>query len=222
MSARTTAILLALGAAIAGGCTGEHGSPAPTPSATPVASASAPAIPNVAPMISPAAAHALIADSCLSCHSEEMIAQQRLTLSQWTAVVKKMRGWGAPLEAENIEPLVAYLATIHGPAAGPYRVATLSAEGAAAAIAPQPDGPFAGGNAGRGKATYHELCAACHGEDARGAEMGVGLADRPVLYRATDFARVVRLGRGRMPAFRDQDAPEPRIADVLAHLRTLR
>ena len=151
-----------------------------------------------------------------------MIAQQRLTLSQWTAVVKKMHGWGAPVAAENIEPLIAYLATVHGPAAGPYLVAPLSAADAAAAIAPQPDGSFARGNAGRGKATYHELCATCHADDARGAELGVGLADRPVLYRATDFARAVREGRGRMPAFRDQDVPDPRIADVLAYLRNLR
>ena len=222
MSGRTTGLLLALCASFTGGCKSEQGSPAPASSRTLVASASAPASPAVAPLLSPGDARALIAESCLSCHAQEMIAQQRLTPTQWRAVVKKMHGWGAPVEAENIDPLVAYLATIYGPAAGPYRVATLSPADAEAAIAPRPDGLFAGGNAGRGKATYHELCATCHGEEARGAELGVGLADRPLLHHATDFARIVRSGRGRMPAFREQDVPDPRIADVLAHLRTLR
>jgi mono/diheme cytochrome c family protein len=222
VSGRTAGLLLALCASFTGGCKSEQGSPAPAPSATLAGSASAAASPAVAPLLSPAAAHALIADSCLSCHAEEMIAQQRLTPTQWGAVVKKMHGWGAPVEAENIDPLVAYLATVYGPAAGPYRVTTPSPADAAAAIAPQPDGRFAGGNAGRGKTTYHELCATCHAEDARGAELGVGLADRPLLYRATDFAGIVRSGRGRMPAFREQDVPDPRIADVLAFLRTSR
>ena len=217
MSGGTTTLVLALCASLAGGCKIEQGSPAPPPSAT-----SAPTIPSVAPLISPAAAHALIVENCLSCHAEEMIAQQRLTPTQWSAVVKKMHGWGAPVAGEDIDPLVAYLATIYGPAAGPSRVDTLAAEDAAAAIAPQPDGLFAGGNAARGKATYHALCATCHGEEARGAERGVGLAERPTLYRANDFARIVHEGRGRMPAFREPDVPDPKIADLIAHLRTLR
>ena len=151
-----------------------------------------------------------------------MIAQQRLTPTQWAGVVKKMHGWGAPVEPENIDALVAYLAATYGPTAGPYRVETLSAVEAAAAVASQPDGPFAGGDAGRGAVTYHELCATCHADDARGAALGVCLADRPLLYRAADFSRIVRTGRGRMPAFREHDVPDPSVADLLAHLRALR
>jgi hypothetical protein len=45
------------------------------------------------------------------------------------------------------------------------------------------------------------------------------LIDRPILYRAADLAKTVRTGRGKM-------APLPltdrEIADVIAHLRTLR
>lgn len=216
MSSRATTVLWALCALLLSGCKSEHGPPAPTPSA------SAPAPPSAAPILSNTAAHALIVDNCLSCHAEEMIAQQRLTPAQWGNVVKKMHGWGAPVEPENIDPLVAYLAATYGPSAGPYRVSTLSATEAAAAIAPLPDGPFASGDAKRGAVAYHELCATCHAEDARGAAMGVCLADRPLLYRAADFARVVRTGRGRMPAFREQDIPDHSVADLLAYLRILR
>jgi mono/diheme cytochrome c family protein len=184
--------------------------------------ATASTIPIVAPLLSPADARALIVNNCLSCHTEEMITQQRLTPTQWGAVVKKMHGWGAPVEAVDIDPLVAYLTTVYGPAAGPSRLATLSPADAVAMIAPQPDGRFAAGNSARGKADYHELCASCHAEDARGAALGVGLADRPLLHRAPDFARIVREGRGRMPAFNARDVPDPRIGDILAHLRNLR
>lgn len=216
MSAHFTTVLVALCASLlSSGCKSDHGAPTPAPTQ------SAPALPSAAPILTPAAAHALIVDDCLSCHTEEMIAQQRLTPTQWGAVVKKMHGWGAPVEPDNIDALVAYLAATYGPSAGPYRVDTLSPAEAAAAVAPQPDGPFAGGDAKRGATTYHELCATCHADDARGAALGVCLADRPLLYRAADFARIVRSGRGRMPAFREQDIPDPSVADLLGHLRTL-
>jgi cytochrome c2 len=217
VSARIPTVLVALCASLlSSGCKSEPPAPTPAPSQ------SAPALPSAAPILSAAAAHALIVDDCLSCHTEEMIAQQRLTPTQWGAVVKKMHGWGAPVEPENIDPLVAYLAATYGPSAGPYRVETLSAADAAAAIAPQPDGPFAGGDAKRGAVAYHDLCATCHADDARGAALGVCLVDRPLLSRAADFSRIVRAGRGRMPAFREQDVPDPSVADLLAHLRSLR
>ena len=73
MSSRATTVLWALCALLLSGCKSEHGPPAPTPSA------SAPAPPSAAPILSSTAAHALIVDNCLSCHAEEMIAQQRLT-----------------------------------------------------------------------------------------------------------------------------------------------
>ena len=211
------ALALALSAALAGACKGNHEAapPVPVPAPVPVP------VPSAAPILPEAAAHALIVDNCLSCHTEEMIAQQRLTQKQWEGVVKKMHGWGAAVEPENIDPLVAYLAATYGPSAGSYRVPTISAAEAAAALAPQPDGPFAGGDAKRGAVTYHELCATCHAENARGAALGVALADRPLLYRAADFAHTIRLGRGRMPAFREPDLPNPQLADLLAHLRTL-
>ncbi len=184
------------------------------PSAAPSASA--------LPVVSAATGRALVANNCLSCHTEEMVAQQRLTAKQWDKVVKKMHGWGAPVEPENLEPLIAYLAATYSLETPPYQVPTISASAAAAMLEPQPDGAFAGGDAKRGASSYHDLCATCHAEDGRGAALGVDLVDRPLLYRAADFARVVRSGKGRMPAFSEASVPDKQVADVLAHLRTRR
>lgn len=224
MSGRAAWLGIGLCAALSGGCTGDHGGSAPLSSASsvPGGSASAGASATAAPVLTDAAGRALVASNCLSCHSEEMVSQQRLTAKQWGNVVKKMHGWGSPVEPENVEPLVAYLAATYGLSAGPHQVATISAKQAVAALEPQADGPFSGGDATRGAAKYHELCATCHGEDGRGAALGVCLADRPLLHRAADFAREVRKGRGRMPAYGEQAVPDAQIADMLAHLRTLR
>ncbi len=203
-------------------CKSDKPLPAPLASASQIAAASAAPSASTAPLLSEAAGRSLIAQNCLSCHTEEMVAQQRLTAGQWGNVVKKMHGWGAPVEPENVDPLVAYLAATYGLSAGPYRAPTIDEGAAAAALAPQPDGAFAGGDAKRGAVSYHELCATCHAEDGRGAALGVNLVDRPLLYRAGDFARSVRVGRGRMPSFGDQAVPDRQLADVLSHLRTLR
>lgn len=224
MKPRHLILAFTLGAAlVAASCKDDKAAPAPPPSASPVALASAApsesASAGATPVPSEAAGRALVANNCLSCHTDEMVAQQRLTAKQWDKVVKKMHGWGAPVEPENVEPLVAYLAATYGLSAGPYNVPTISASAAAAALEPQPDGAFAGGDAKRGAASYHDLCATCHAEDGRGATLGVGLVDRPLLYRAGDFARVVRSGKGRMPSFSEASMPDKQVADVLAHLR---
>lgn len=222
MSARLRAAPFVLCASLLVACKSDKPLPAPLPSASQVAVASAAPSASTAPLLSEAAGRSLIAQSCLSCHTEEMVAQQRLTARQWGNVVKKMHGWGAPVEPENVDPLVTYLTATYGPSSGPYRAPTISADEAVAALAPQPDGAFAGGNAKRGAVSYHELCATCHAEDGRGAGLGVNLVDRPLLYRAGDFALAVRVGRGRMPSFGDQAVPNGQLADVLSHLRTLR
>jgi hypothetical protein len=51
-----------------------------------------------------------IQENCLICHTEDMIAGQRLTAAQWKAEVDKMVTWGAPLPKEATAPLVDYLA----------------------------------------------------------------------------------------------------------------
>ena len=165
----------------------------------------------------------LVTDDCLGCHSEDMIAQQRLTAAQWTKVVTKMHGWGAPLEDEReVKLLTEYLASRYDLAAGPYELPTVTAEEASSALAPQPDGAFATNDpaaASHGATLYKEACAACHGQSGQGDKVGVCLVDRPLLHRATAFAERVRVGRGKMPSF--PAFTDAQIASLLVHLRKL-
>jgi mono/diheme cytochrome c family protein len=160
----------------------------------------------------------IVRGACLSCHTEHMLAQQRLTKAQWTKTVGKMVVWGANLDPKEVEPLVAYLAANSGPDTGPYVAETVPAAEALAEIAKTPDDPFPAGDAARGKPLYIDKCSGCHGADAHGS-IGVALVDKPFLYRAADFANTVRRGRGKMLPLPLTDAE---IGDVLAHLRSLR
>lgn len=162
---------------------------------------------------------ALVAESCLACHSEEMVAQQRLTPAQWAKVVKKMVTWGAPVAANDEAVLTAYLAKTYGPEAGLFVPARIAAEDAAAQLAATDDGPFADGDGDRGRAAFTTLCATCHGADGRGG-IGVNLVDRPLLARAAELAQTVRRGRGKMPGFASQT--DAQVADLLAYLRAQR
>jgi mono/diheme cytochrome c family protein len=161
----------------------------------------------------------IIAGACLSCHTEEMLAQQRLPKDKWAATVKKMAGWGANLDPLETETLVTYLAEKYGPDAGAWEPESISAADAKKALEPQEDGVFSGGTADTGKQLYVERCSACHGPDARGG-LGVNLVERPILYRAADLGGIVRRGRGKMTPLPNMTDRE--IADVLAHLRSLR
>jgi mono/diheme cytochrome c family protein len=161
---------------------------------------------------------AIVRAGCLSCHSQHMLAQQRLTQVQWAKVVTKMVAWGANVEPAEVGPLVAHLSASYGLDAGPYESETIATAEAPAELAVTGDDPFPAGDAARGRALYIERCSACHGGDARG-HIGVALIDRPFLYRPADFARTVRAGRGKMLPLALTDAE---IGDVLAHLRGLR
>ncbi|MBS2015922.1 MAG: c-type cytochrome [Deltaproteobacteria bacterium] len=160
----------------------------------------------------------VVESACLSCHTTEMLEQQRLTPPQWTKVVTKMVTWGATLEAGEVAPLAAYLAERYGLDAGPYELVAVPAAEAIRELSPADDGPFANGDATRGKALFAEKCAACHGEGAKG-HVGVNLVERPILHRAADLASEVRKGRGKMPPIPLDDG---QVGDVIAHLRTLR
>lgn len=160
-------------------------------------------------------ARPIVKGACLSCHGEDMLAQQRLTEAQWSKTVAKMVTWGANLEPKDTAPLVAWLAATYGPDAGPYELQTLA--DADSELAVLPDGAYAGGDADRGRALYADRCSGCHGTDARG-HIGVRLVDRPLLFRADAFADPVRRGRGKMAPVKMTDGE---LADVLAHLRSL-
>lgn len=160
----------------------------------------------------------IVRGACLSCHTEQMLAQQRLTQAQWTKTVGKMVLWGANLDPKEVEPLVAYLSATSGLDAGPYVAETVSAADALAELTPTPDDPFPAGDAERGKPLFINKCSGCHGADAHGA-IGVALVDKPFLYRAADFAKTIRRGRGKMIP---QVVTDAEIGDLLAHLRSLK
>ena len=54
--------------------------------------------------------------ACMSCHSADMLAQQRLTEKQWTATVEKMMRWGATVADTDKPAIIAYLAKNFGTA----------------------------------------------------------------------------------------------------------
>jgi cytochrome c2 len=229
---------------LTGGCEGdkpkENAPPvaAPPASSAPMAAASAAKaaasanegqpVPLTLTAAQEKAAQTDIQNDCIPCHSEEMLAQQRLTPKQWDKVLKRMKEWGSRLEASTMDEMVAYLSTRYGPSAPPFEPKEVDAKAALSPLEKQPDGPYKykKGDAKKGEALYKDACAVCHGEGksaggagggARGTAKGFVLADRPILYRAADFAEITRKGRRRMPAYptyKDED-----IAGLLAYLR---
>lgn len=171
---------------------------------------------NTAPAID---GKAIIAGACVSCHSADLIAQQRLSKEKWAATVKKMVGWGANLDGADTENLVTYLAATYGPDAGSWEPPPVTPEEAKKALERQDDGAYGGGNAEQGKPLFVEHCSGCHGADARGS-IGLNLVERPILYRAGDLATLVKNGRGKMTPSRK--LTDRQIADVLSYLRTLK
>ena len=211
---RSFALFLVLALAASAGCHRESPSPSVTAPAADASSASALADASTLALDG----HTLVVNDCLVCHSEELLVQQRLTPKLWEKTVKKMIEWGAPVDPETTDALVAHLAARYGTDAGPFEPAPVAAADMRAAIAPLPDATFADGDATRGLALYHDRCEACHATDARG-QLGPALASKPVIYRAGDLAAVVRTGRGRMTPF--GEATDRDVADLLAHLRRL-
>ncbi|HEX2836300.1 MAG TPA: cytochrome c [Thermoanaerobaculia bacterium] len=53
--------------------------------------------------------------ACYTCHSADLLAQQRLNEKQWTATVEKMMRWGAVVEPAGKDVVVKYLARHFGP-----------------------------------------------------------------------------------------------------------
>ena len=193
--------MTALALGILAACTAAKQAPAPEP--TP------PALPD----------DASLKNDCLACHTSDLVLQQKLTDKQWPKTLDKMRGWGAPTEDDEVQPL---LSALHGLGSGDrqYVPQTISAHDAAQLFVALPDGAFAHGDVAKGRDLYADRCAPCHADDARGGTMGVALAGRHVLDRAPSFARAIRAGRGRMPEY--PDTTDAEIADTLAYLRSIK
>ena len=54
-------------------------------------------------------------DSCVTCHDEDVIRQQRLSRVQWDREINKMVGWGARVQPDTRDSLLDYLQRIAGP-----------------------------------------------------------------------------------------------------------
>jgi hypothetical protein len=63
----------------------------------------------------PGKGRALVEASCLTCHSADILTQQRLTEKQWAANLDKMIRWGAAMKESDKPAMVAYLARHFGP-----------------------------------------------------------------------------------------------------------
>jgi mono/diheme cytochrome c family protein len=159
-------------------------------------------------------------ENCLICHTEDIIAGQRLTPAQWKAEVDKMIGWGAPLPKEAAEPLVEYLARRYSDReAPPVPARSPLKEVDSYEVSSDRGGPIpAAGDLARGERLYAANCATCHGPTALGGDLGPSLAGKAILDCPRDYDRIINQGQHRMPGFRlilnakDQ-------ADVLAWLR---
>ena len=159
-------------------------------------------------------------ENCLICHTEDMIAGQRLTPAQWKAEVDKMVTWGSPLPREAAAPLVEYLAKHYSdrePPPRPARSALKSIDSLEVRTG-RSEPPPASGDLARGERLYAANCATCHGPAGLGGDLGPALAGKVILDHPREYDRIVDQGVHRMPGFRlimnvkDQ-------ADVLAWLR---
>ena len=154
---------------------------------------------------------------CTSCHGDELIRQQRLTRDQWARTVEKMAAWGAQADDPDTQgTLVEFLSKHYNPSTGPFLPNRISPQAAEAQIKALADGPFANGDPRKGKELYAKDCGGCHGGDARG-ELGLNLVGSYILYRAPDFAEIVRQGKGEMMPGRPMNDAD--VGNVLAYLR---
>lgn len=73
-------------------------------------------LPNGAATLPPGNGSDLANSQCVICHSAGMITRQPpLSFQEWKAEVSKMRAvYGAPLTADQIEPIARYLTAING------------------------------------------------------------------------------------------------------------
>jgi DMSO/TMAO reductase YedYZ molybdopterin-dependent catalytic subunit len=63
----------------------------------------------------PITAPSTLKSTCLSCHDEDVIRQQRLTRAQWDAEINKMMGWGAKVSDQDRSALLDYFVARYGP-----------------------------------------------------------------------------------------------------------
>lgn len=63
----------------------------------------------------PGKGKAAVEAACYTCHSADLLVQQRLNEKQWTASIDKMIRWGAVVEEKEKAVMIAYLTKHFGP-----------------------------------------------------------------------------------------------------------
>ena len=63
----------------------------------------------------PGKGKAAVEAACYTCHSADLLVQQRLNEKQWTAAVDKMIRWGAVVDEKDKAAMIAYLVKNFGP-----------------------------------------------------------------------------------------------------------
>jgi cytochrome c oxidase cbb3-type subunit III len=162
-------------------------------------------------------AEGLIIARCSVCHSDDLIAQQRLPRARWEATVEKMKHWGAEVSDDEADVLVRFLSARYHSGA-PDRLPPLDSElrrSEPFSQEPVIEGPLTG-VAARGAGLFEHNCQACHGTGAAGG-MGPKLAKNPILKHEDLFWETVLHGRGPMPAWGSVLSHQD-IADVHAWL----
>jgi hypothetical protein len=108
-----------------------------TPPTTPPTTTTAPTaptttLPSLPPLVVTAEARAqaqrgelppgpevdVVMGKCAICHSTQYLTMQRLTPSQWEKTLKKMKGWGAPVDDVEVARLQRYLGAYFTPDLG--------------------------------------------------------------------------------------------------------
>jgi len=178
----------------------------------------------------PAGDGAVIANSqCLICHSAGMVlTQPARTQEQWKETINKMRSaYGAPLPAEQVDPLATYLSRLSSGKAG-SDIAQSNLAMAAQANSETAQGAVAAD----GAAIFAVRCAACHQPGGTGLPgvfpplagsnwvNGPDAAAVQILLHGVQGALTVNgIGyNGAMPTFGDQ-LSDAEIAKVLTYIR---
>jgi mono/diheme cytochrome c family protein len=159
-------------------------------------------------------------ENCLICHTEDMIAGQRLTPVQWKAEIEKMVNWGAPLPKDAETSLIDYLSRRYSDRTAPPvpARAKLTEAGSLEVPGPGRDANPVEGDLEHGARAYAANCATCHGPSALGGDLGPSLAGKAILAHPREYERILRQGLRRMPGFQSVLTPRDQ-GDVLAWLR---
>jgi mono/diheme cytochrome c family protein len=163
-----------------------------------------------------------IQENCLICHSEDMIAGQRLTPVQWKAEIEKMINWGAPLPKNEESPLIDYLSRHYSDRSTPPVPIKLALKdvGSRESHGPGRDPAPVDSDLSNGARFFAANCETCHGSAALGGDLGPSLARKPILSYPREYEIIVRQGVRRMPGFQAILKPKDQ-SDVLAWLRSL-